>query len=273
MRPKKFILKIYTLIINLTSILICSIFLPLYLLNIVKKKSPKDTSWTHERKLIYKLGIKHWENNLEKTGCNFKGKKILEVGSGNGQWLIALDNLGANKVIGVEPYDTILKFSKKKIKKYKKESKIELINASAEKLPFEENNFDCLLCLGVFMFTNFDNALREFERVLKPNGKIIMSFNGIGYLIMKFILGISFFKWKELSYSLHGFINSILYWLFNFKFGYAVLNYSVMKKLLKKNNFKLEKCFIHLDMEDQFMEEKFLFTTNYLIVGEKIPNK
>ena len=118
-------------------------------------------------------------------------------------------------------------------------------------------------------FTDFDNALREFERVLKPNGKIIMSFNGIGYLIMKFILGISFFKWKELSYSLHGFINSILYWLYNFKFGYAVLNYSVMKKLLKKNNFKLEKCFIHLDMEDQFMEEKFLFTTNYLIVGEK----
>ena len=119
------------------------------------------------------------------------------------------------------------------------------------------------------MCINFDKALLEFERILKKNGFLIVSCNGIGYLIMKLILGISFFKWKETSIALHGIFNSIFYFLFKLKFGYTVLNYSSIKKLLRKYNLKIEKCFIHVDMEGQFKEEYFLFTTNYLVVAKK----
>ena len=93
--------------------------------------------------------------NLKKTGCDFNNKKVLEVGSGNGQWLIALHNLGSQQVEGIEPNIDILNFSKKKINDFGKTGKINLIRASSEKIPHENNKFDYLLCFGVFMFTNF----------------------------------------------------------------------------------------------------------------------
>lgn len=271
MKIYKFLAVIYRIILNLVSISLCILFFPIYFFNKFKERSPRDTSWKFGRELIYNLGIKYWETNLKKTGCDFQNKRVLEVGSGNGQWLIALDNIGAKTIDGIEPNEAILKYSLKKITEFEKISKINVLKASAENIPHEENKFDYLLCLGVFMFTNFEESLNEFKRVLKPEGKLIFSCNGLGYLLMKIRLGVSHFKWKEVSYAINGLINTFSYWLFKQKFGYAVLNYYEAKKLLKNYDFFIEKCLLHNDINDLYGEEIFLIPTNYLIVAKFLP--
>ncbi|MGQ9853002.1 MAG: class I SAM-dependent methyltransferase, partial [Candidatus Oleimicrobiaceae bacterium] len=47
--------------------------------------------------------------------------------------------------------------------------------ASAEELPFEDNRFDVVICIGVLMCTpNIQKAIDEIYRVLKPGGEAVI---------------------------------------------------------------------------------------------------
>ena len=65
----------------------------------------------------------------------------------------------------------MLEFAKKKI-----DSKnIKVVQANAENLPFAENSFDSAFATLVFCsIPNPTNAFVELQRVIKPNGKIIL---------------------------------------------------------------------------------------------------
>ncbi len=53
---------------------------------------------------------------------------------------------------------------------------ITAIQATAEKLPFADNSFDCIVNrLAIHHFFDPDKVLKEMKRVLKPNGKIIIA--------------------------------------------------------------------------------------------------
>ncbi|MDH5731381.1 MAG: class I SAM-dependent methyltransferase, partial [Gammaproteobacteria bacterium] len=46
-----------------------------------------------------------------------------------------------------------------------------------EKIPFPDNTFDCVVCLGVISYAeSIDKALDELHRVLKPGGVTIVSY-------------------------------------------------------------------------------------------------
>ncbi len=45
----------------------------------------------------------------------------------------------------------------------------------AEKLPYQDNQFDNLVCVAVFDATYQNKALREFIRVVKPEGKVYLT--------------------------------------------------------------------------------------------------
>ncbi len=48
--------------------------------------------------------------------------------------------------------------------------------ASAEKIPFPDNSFDSIVCTAVLGdIFNFNQALKEFNRILKPGGKILIA--------------------------------------------------------------------------------------------------
>ncbi len=43
---------------------------------------------------------------------------------------------------------------------------------SIEKVPYPDGYFDAIFCYSVIMFTNETQSLREFARVLRPNGRL-----------------------------------------------------------------------------------------------------
>jgi ubiquinone/menaquinone biosynthesis C-methylase UbiE len=51
--------------------------------------------------------------------------------------------------------------------------KMQFVIADAEKLPFSNNSFDIITCVGSLSYVDLDNFLNEVSRVLKPEGQIL----------------------------------------------------------------------------------------------------
>jgi ubiquinone/menaquinone biosynthesis C-methylase UbiE len=126
--------------------------------------------------------MKRYEHALEMLKLN-KNDNVLEIGCGVGYQIPEIAKRCKN-YIGID-------FSKESLKSCKKIKNVKLIYADAHKLPFKENYFDAALIIDVL--ENLDNpekALKEAKRVLKYNGKLVISVPNYYsfYGLTKFIL-------------------------------------------------------------------------------------
>jgi ubiquinone/menaquinone biosynthesis C-methylase UbiE len=97
--------------------------------------------------------------------------KVLELGSGTGVNFPLYKN--ANQVIAIEPSQHMIDQSLSKL--HLAVVPIEMVNASAESLPFEDDTFDTVVATLVFCtIPNVEEAIKELTRVCKPNGKILL---------------------------------------------------------------------------------------------------
>lgn len=56
--------------------------------------------------------------------------------------------------------------------------KISFSNADLRKLPFQDSYFDVVYCISTLEHTdNYSDIINEFRRVLKPNGRLILTFD------------------------------------------------------------------------------------------------
>lgn len=115
---------------------------------------------------------------LEKWFLGKKGK-ILDYGFGYAENSIFLANNGYTVFAG-EISKKIITYAKKKTSiKSKKKINYFYIDKNTSKLPFEDNYFDHIICLGVIQYLgNLESTrklISEFSRCLKKNGKLIIS--------------------------------------------------------------------------------------------------
>ncbi|BCX14702.1 MAG: hypothetical protein KatS3mg088_385 [Patescibacteria group bacterium] len=99
-----------------------------------------------------------------------KGSILLHAGCGSGETDKWINNFF--KIVAVD-------FSKKALEKYKKNNPYvyKIILSDIEKMPFRESTFDGIYNLGVFEHYSKQNVLKilkEFHRVLKKNGKVVI---------------------------------------------------------------------------------------------------
>jgi ubiquinone/menaquinone biosynthesis C-methylase UbiE len=228
-----------------------------------------DISWERGRQRIYQLGIDYWRKQIELLGIEAPGGRVLDVGSGNGQWLIAYAQDSA-EVIGVEPDERIREFSLKKIAEWPERTRvIKVVASRAENLPFRDDYFDHILCAGVFMFTNQDRALREMSRVLRPGGRMCLTVNGLGYFIMYILNGLRYKSVSKMSYGLRGFTATLLKWWLRKELNQPkAVNRSEMKKWLARYGLSLYGAHIYLQ-QDLYPEKHLGFPTNYAFMATK----
>jgi len=106
-----------------------------------------------------------------------EGKRILDVGCGNGETVLKIaKEVGPNgKAVGIDFSPEGIANAKKKSIEFGLDKVTEFRVADAEKLPFEDNYFDAVISECVVCLTpNKQKALNEKARVLKPGGKIVM---------------------------------------------------------------------------------------------------
>lgn len=131
--------------------------------------TPKD--WQK----AYKKGIPHWAVSLEPSIFAQKfiekikghGKKILEIGCGNGRDSIFFARAGFN-VTAIDVVPEAIKLAKANAKEAEVEVEFEVANA--EKLPFKDKTFDAVFTLSVLHATNLFKSIPETARVLVPGG-------------------------------------------------------------------------------------------------------
>lgn len=95
---------------------------------------------------------------------------ILDVGCGTGNFTYKLANMGYN-CVGIDIAGNMLKHAKAK----QKDKKIKFLEKNAEQTNFEDESFDCIISVTAFEFMPYPDLIyKEMQRLLKPNGSIII---------------------------------------------------------------------------------------------------
>lgn len=99
-------------------------------------------------------------------------KTILDIATGTADFAIAASKIKDSMITGIDISEGMLEVGRKKVLKLGLSSKIELIKADSESLPFDTGCFDAaIVAFGVRNFENLRKGLTEIQRVLKPGGE------------------------------------------------------------------------------------------------------
>jgi ubiquinone/menaquinone biosynthesis C-methylase UbiE len=116
----------------------------------------------------------------------YQGKSILDVGFGNGNNTMLFASLGM-EVSGVEIHQDICELVNKKFLKIGIE--VDLQVGTNQDLPFDDNTFDFLVSWNVLHYEGDEEGIKagikEYARVLKPNGRLFLSTTGPKHKILK----------------------------------------------------------------------------------------
>ncbi|MBV6391982.1 MAG: Ubiquinone/menaquinone biosynthesis C-methyltransferase UbiE [Anaerolineales bacterium] len=103
---------------------------------------------------------------------------VLDVATGRGAALIpAAETVGAQgRAIGIDLSEGMVQETANELARLGFSSNVEARQMDAEHLQFPDETFDFVLCaFGIFFFPQLERAMSEFRRVLKPNGRIVVT--------------------------------------------------------------------------------------------------
>lgn len=140
-------------------------------------KSPKDVSamfdmvaknYDRTNDLLSFYQSRIWRRAVRKAVKPKAGQRILDMAAGTGTSSMALLVPGG-EVVAAD-------FSKGMLEEGKRRyPKLSFVFADAMKLPFSEGEFDTVtISFGLRNVQDHKTALREFHRVLKPGGKLVV---------------------------------------------------------------------------------------------------
>lgn len=120
----------------------------------------------------YKENEDKWHRETQWLPLAFKGRKVLELGVGNGKTLRGILKQEPKKVVAID----LSKEALSQIKENFQDERVELIKADMKKLPFNDEEFDVVVCyytLNNLLKRERQIAADEIHRVLKKKGKLV----------------------------------------------------------------------------------------------------
>jgi SAM-dependent methyltransferase len=127
----------------------------------------------------FSVGLEPYIESLTENGLNSSAEKILDVGSGPGQWSFAASRVAPDaKVIGFDINREEVSFAKQ----YQEEqgySNVRFEMGGYLDLPnhIEPESCDVIMCNGVLMYLDRDRAFEIFSSLLKPGGQVFFYHN------------------------------------------------------------------------------------------------
>lgn len=126
---------------------------------------------------VFETSEKYNSLMLKYLKINKSGGKLLDVGCGGGFFLRQAEKFA--ECFGVD-------FSSVALNNAGKISDAKLALCSASELPFKNDFFDFVVCLGSLEhFIDIEKALSEINRVLKKNGKILFYVPNSNFILFK----------------------------------------------------------------------------------------
>jgi demethylmenaquinone methyltransferase/2-methoxy-6-polyprenyl-1,4-benzoquinol methylase len=123
---------------------------------------------------LFSFGVDYYWRNRLINKANLKvDAYVLDAATGTGEVAFNLASK-CNRVVGLDIAENMIKIAK--AKQYKKRiENINFIVGDAERLPFKDNSFDVItIAYGYRNMSDQSNVLKEFHRVLKDRGKLLI---------------------------------------------------------------------------------------------------
>jgi ubiquinone/menaquinone biosynthesis C-methylase UbiE len=113
-----------------------------------------------------------WGTRLKKAVPHIRGERVLEVSFGTG-YLMSHYGKQCGQVIGIDQSEHMLRQAQLRLNA--RGVSAQLMIGDAQALPFADDSFDCLVNTDAFsLYSDRDKAMREFFRVLKPGGRLVL---------------------------------------------------------------------------------------------------
>lgn len=127
---------------------------------------------------VMTLGIdQRWRARAIRAAGIDPSSHVLDVCCGTGDITFGLARAGAERVVGVDFSEGMLKQANERLTQIEDDhvsKRIEFIQGDALDLPFEDNTFDALtVSFGVRNVENLAKAFDEFLRVVRPGGRVV----------------------------------------------------------------------------------------------------
>jgi SAM-dependent methyltransferase len=124
--------------------------------------------------LRYRPGYPSGVRDLLRAECGLRtGHVIADIGSGTG-FLSELFLKNGNRVFGIEPNEAMRQAGEEYLAEF---DNFTSINGSAESTTLEDACADFVVCGQAFHWFDRDAARREFQRIFKPGGWLVVVWN------------------------------------------------------------------------------------------------
>ena len=110
---------------------------------------------------------------------DFTGKTVLDFGCSHGGSVVYYAEQGAARVIGVDIADRQLELARNYLRHVSPDGRlpVEVRKGSHDRTPVDDESLDILMCWDVFEhIQDPEGVLREWRRMLKPDGRAYVSF-------------------------------------------------------------------------------------------------
>lgn len=127
---------------------------------------------------IFTFGLDQlWRRKVCAFLPEHKGMRILDCATGTGDQIIALMGKRPDiaSIVGLDLAEAMIEIGKKKIGKKSYAHQISFHVASALHIPYPDHHFDVVtISFGIRNVTDMMAAFKEFRRVLKPGGRVLI---------------------------------------------------------------------------------------------------
>lgn len=163
---------------------------------------------------------------------------VIDAACGTGFWANTLTQINKN-VIG---YDNSIEMIKEAHGRYANITNLNFIAASLLHQPFKDIKADAIICADSLMFVNPISTLNSFHKILKSNGKVYISVNGIGWIFnCIFSRGIKKKDISKINMGLKIMLDTLIRRLFSqtYKVTNTVYTLRDLRKIASITNFKV----------------------------------
>jgi len=99
---------------------------------------------------------------------------ILDIGCGSGVPTIELAKLSDGEIIGIDINQSLLNKLNRRIEEEGLSNRVKTVKCSLFEIDFPDESFDIIWAEGVIRIIGFEKGLKEWRRLLKPNGFLVV---------------------------------------------------------------------------------------------------